>query len=62
MHGEADARAPFRQFAMFVDALKRHGKTFESHSYPNEPHRFRDPDNRVDLYSRLEAWMDRWLK
>jgi len=47
---------------MFVDARKRHGKTFESHSYPNEPHRFRDPDNRVDLYSRLEAWMDRWLK
>ena len=62
MHGEADVRAPFRQFERVVDALERHGKTFESRSYPGEPHRFRDPANRVDLYSRLEAWMDRWLK
>jgi dipeptidyl aminopeptidase/acylaminoacyl peptidase len=62
MHGEADVRAPFRQYERVVEALKRHGKTFESHSFPGEPHRFRDPANRVDLYSRLEAWMDRWLK
>ncbi|WP_181918429.1 MULTISPECIES: S9 family peptidase [unclassified Wenzhouxiangella] len=62
MHGEADARAPFNQFEMAVDALQRQDKVFESHSYPGEPHRFRSPQNRVDLYSRLEDWMDRWLK
>jgi dipeptidyl aminopeptidase/acylaminoacyl peptidase len=62
MHGEADVRAPFRQFEMTVDALKRHDKVFESHSFPGEPHRFGNPENRVELYSRLEAWMDRWLK
>jgi len=62
MHGQADARAPFRQFEMTVAALKRHDKVFESHSFPGEPHRFGKPRNRVELYSRLEAWMDRWLK
>lgn len=62
MHGQADARAPYRQFEMVVEALERHDKVSESHSYPDQPHRFRNPKHRVDLYSRLEAWMDRWLK
>ena len=62
MHGENDTIAPFDQFQLASAALKRHGKVFEAHSYPGEPHRFRDPENRVDMYRRLEAWMDRWLK
>lgn len=62
MHGEADTRAPFRQYQLVVDALERHEKVFEAHSYPGEPHGFRDPENRVDMYQRLEAWMDRWLR
>jgi dipeptidyl aminopeptidase/acylaminoacyl peptidase len=62
MHGQADTRAPYRQFELVVDALKTHDKVFDSHSYTDEPHRFRDPDNRVDMYQRLEAWMDRWLR
>jgi len=55
MHGEADVRAPF------VDILEREGKIYEAHSYPGEPHGFRNPMNRVDMYQRLEAWFDRWL-
>ena len=62
MHGEADVRAPFRQYELAVKILKEKGKTFESKSYPNEPHGFRNPQNRVDMYSRLEAWFKRWLK
>jgi len=62
MHGESDTIAPFDQFQLASEALKRHGKVFEAHSYPDEPHRFRNPENRVDMYRRLEAWMDRWLK
>jgi dipeptidyl aminopeptidase/acylaminoacyl peptidase len=62
MHGQADTRAPYRQFELVVDALKAHDKVFDSHSYPDEPHRFQNPDNRVDMYQRLEAWMDRWLR
>ncbi|HSC26448.1 MAG TPA: S9 family peptidase, partial [Vicinamibacterales bacterium] len=62
MHGEADVRAPFRQYQLAVELLKKHGKTFESRSYPNEPHGFRNPANRVDMYQRLEAFFDRHLK
>jgi len=62
MHGEADTIAPFDQFERAAALLEQHGKVFEAHSYPGEPHRFRDPANRVDLYRRMEAWMDRWLK
>lgn len=62
MHGEEDVRAPYRQFELVVDILEREGKTYEAHSYPGEPHGFRNPMNRVDMYQRLEAWFDRWLK
>jgi dipeptidyl aminopeptidase/acylaminoacyl peptidase len=62
MHGESDTIAPFEQYQQAVAELKRHGKVLEAHSYAGEPHRFRDPANRVDMYRRLEAWMDRWLK
>ncbi len=62
MHGEKDVRAPFRQYELAVEVLKKEGKVFESHSYPGEPHGFRNPMNRVDMYQRLEAWFKRWLR
>jgi dipeptidyl aminopeptidase/acylaminoacyl peptidase len=62
MHGEADVRAPYRQYLLAVEALEKHGKKFEKKSYPNEPHGFRDPANRVDMYKRLESFLDRHLK
>lgn len=62
MHGEADTCAPFRQFQAAVENLERHQRNFEAVSYPGQPHQFRDPAKRVDMYSRLEAWMDRWLR
>lgn len=62
MHGEADVRAPYRQYELAVGILKQHGKTFESKSYPGEPHGFRNPANRIDMYRRLEAFFDRYLK
>jgi dipeptidyl aminopeptidase/acylaminoacyl peptidase len=62
MHGEADVRAPYRQYLLAVDTLKLLGKTFESRSYPGEPHGFRNPANRIDMYHRLEAFLDRHLK
>lgn len=62
MHGEEDVRAPYRQFELAVEILEREGKVFESHSYPGEPHGFRNPRNRIDMYQRLEAWFDRWLR
>lgn len=62
MYGEADTIAPFNQFSQAVEELKKHNKVFEAHSYSNEPHRFKNPENRVDIYKKLEAWMARWLK
>jgi dipeptidyl aminopeptidase/acylaminoacyl peptidase len=62
MHGEADVRAPYTQYLLAVDILKKTGKTFASKSYPNEPHGFRNPANRIDMYQRLEAFFDRYLK
>jgi dipeptidyl aminopeptidase/acylaminoacyl peptidase len=62
MHGEADVRAPYKQYLLAVDILKKTGKTFENKSYPNEPHGFRNPANRIDMYQRLEAFFDRYLK
>jgi dipeptidyl aminopeptidase/acylaminoacyl peptidase len=62
MHGEKDVRAPFRQYQLAVETLERTGKVFESKSYPGEPHGFRNPQNRIDMYQRLEAFFDRHLK
>ena len=62
MHGEADVRAPFHQFELAVDSLKAYHKTFESRTFPGEPHGFRNPAHRVELYQRLEAFLDRHLK
>jgi len=62
MHGEADVRAPFRQYQLAVSLLKKHGKTFESKTYPNEPHGFTDPKDRLDMYQRMEAFLGKYLK
>ena len=62
MHGEADVRAPYRQFQLATEILAREGKIFEARSYPGEPHGFRNPTNRIDMYQRLEAWFDLWVK
>jgi dipeptidyl aminopeptidase/acylaminoacyl peptidase len=62
MHGEEDVRAPFRQFELAIESLAASGKTFESRSYPGEPHGFRNPANRIDMYQRLEEFFDRLPK
>ena len=60
-HGALDRRASYAQFRATVEALERHNKVFEAISYPDEAHLFSNPDNRGDLYRRMEAWMRRWL-
>ena len=62
MHGEEDVRAPYRQYELVVERLRADGKDFESHSYPGEPHGFRNPENRIDMYERLEAFFDARLR
>ena len=61
MHGELDRRVPFTHHELAVAELARLGKEFESHSYPDEGHGFRNPDNRIDLYNRLETFFRKHL-
>ena len=62
MHGEADVRAPFRQFERAVEIMEKEGKVYESHSYPGEPHGFRNPENLIDMHQRMENWFNQYLK
>ena len=61
MHGELDRRVPIENFENAVAEFERLGKPFEVKTYPDEAHGFRNPDNRVDTYSRLEEFFTRHL-
>ena len=56
MHGELDRRVPIQHFEIAVERLEALGKDFETKTYPTEGHGFRDPANRIDMYSRLESF------
>jgi dipeptidyl aminopeptidase/acylaminoacyl peptidase len=60
-HGELDDRSPYKNYELAVAELKKLGKTFESRSYPGEGHGFRNPDNQIDMYSRLEKFFRQHL-
>ena len=59
-HGDRDVRAPFLNFELAVAALEEHGIEYEAHTYP-EGHGFRDPENRIALYRRVEEFFTRHL-
>jgi dipeptidyl aminopeptidase/acylaminoacyl peptidase len=59
-HGDQDVRAPFLNFQLAVEELVKHGVEYEAYTYP-EGHGFRDPQNRIDLYRRVEEWFARHL-
>lgn len=61
MHGEEDVRAPFKNHRLAVEKLRQLGKNFEAKSYPGQGHGFSDPDARIDMYSRLQAFMSEHL-
>ena len=59
-HGDRDVRAPFLNFELAVAAFEEHGIEYEAHTYP-EGHGFRDPENRIALYRRVEEFFRREL-
>ncbi len=61
MHGELDRRVPIQHFQLAVQRLEELGKDFQTKTYPTEGHGFRDPANRIDMYSRLEAFFTEHL-
>ena len=54
------ATAPLLNFELAVAAFEEHGIEYEAHTYP-EGHGFRDPDNRIALYRRVEEFFRRRL-
>ena len=61
MHGELDRRAPYQQSEELANALRARGNPVEFHSYPDEGHGFRRPENRVHAYGRLLAFFEQHL-
>jgi dipeptidyl aminopeptidase/acylaminoacyl peptidase len=61
LHGLLDDVVPPEASEEWVEALKKHGKTFEYKTYPNEPHGFLRCDNQLDVYARVERFLDWYL-
>jgi dipeptidyl aminopeptidase/acylaminoacyl peptidase len=61
MHGLLDDIVPPEASEEWVEALKRHGKTYEYKTYPNEPHGFVHRAETLDAYQRIEQFLDWYL-
>ncbi len=61
LHGEQDQRVAFSESLQLVEALKRTGKTFEFHSYPDEGHGFARASNALNALAHVERFLDWWL-
>ncbi len=61
LHGLLDDVVPPEASEEWVEALRAHGKTFEYKTYSNEPHGFLRRDNQLDVYERIERFLDWYL-
>jgi dipeptidyl aminopeptidase/acylaminoacyl peptidase len=61
LHGLLDDVVPPEASEEWVDALKRHDKTFEYKTYADEPHGILRCDNQLDAYTRIERFLDWYL-
>jgi len=61
LHGLLDDIVPPEASEEWAEALKAHGKTFEYKTYPNEPHGFLRRANQLDVYARVERFLDWYL-
>ena len=56
-HGDADQTVPYKQSKLYVDALKKAGKSVEFHTYVGEGHGFSTAESQKDWLDRLEAFL-----
>ena len=61
LHGLLDDVVPPEASEEWVEALKANGKTFEYKTYPDEPHGFLRRKNQLDVYARIERFLDWYL-
>lgn len=61
LHGLLDTIVPPESSEEWVEALKRHDKVFEYKTYADEPHGFLRRKNLLDVYERMERFLDWYL-
>jgi dipeptidyl aminopeptidase/acylaminoacyl peptidase len=61
LHGNSDSVVPNLASEEIVDALLRADKTFEYKTYPDEGHGFLHRDVVLDVYQRVERFLDWYL-
>jgi dipeptidyl aminopeptidase/acylaminoacyl peptidase len=61
LHGLLDTVVPPEASEEWVEALRREGKVFEYKTYVDEPHGFLRRDNLMDVYERMEQFLDWYL-
>ncbi len=61
LHGLDDDVCPPQSTEEWVAALRRADATFEYQTYPGEPHGFLKRENILDVYTRVEQFLDWYL-
>jgi dipeptidyl aminopeptidase/acylaminoacyl peptidase len=62
IHGERDFRIPYSQSLGMFNALQRRNIPSRLVMYPDENHWILKPQNSIQWYREVHAWMDRWLR
>lgn len=62
MHGENDPQVPPYESALFVRALKEHGKVYYYFTYPGEGHGFRQREHRLDAWRKELAFLEKYIQ
>lgn len=61
LHGLKDDIVPPESSEQWVEALKRHDRTYEYQTYPTEPHGFVRRAEKLDAWRRIEQFLDWYL-
>lgn len=62
LHGERDFRIPYTQSLGLFNALQRRGIPSRLVVFPDENHWILKPQNSIQWYREVHAWLDRWLR
>lgn len=62
VHGRDDATVPYEQAKVLIAALDRAGKPYELMAKFNEPHGIYNYKNRIELFRRVEAFLDKHMR
>lgn len=62
IHGKNDPRVPYSEAEQIVKALRERGAVVEYKLYDDEGHGISKLKNRLDLYPRVAAFLERYLK